>query len=705
MSYGLIYTLPFNSIDGKDYTIKIEKEGYQGVSAELKGQSSPFTVTLSDEEFVYTPTRFSTATLHIFGGDYLQDLFSTDYREHRITLYKNNEPVWCGFVKPELYTQDYRNVKFDLDVECISAMSVLEYIEYEAVENDKLSIVTIWDIIKRCIEESRGLYTAVYIPHVYALSESAYNNNENPLLSMCISEQNFFDEEGKPMMFKDILTDIMKLLGWTCVDWNGELYFIDIDNESGEYYRYNSDMISFEMVYANNISVQDIGFAGSNHTLDIVPGYNKVTIRVSNYPVGDALPDTDLTQDDFLCVKDERAYQSVTGGYSITHHRIYRPDRDNFKMYAYKMGEEPDQVTELSKDEEKNMIENSGNWMPGTLTGAIPHKYDEYNEDSSGSADITDYDYEEEIYIPIRRDTHVTTAVFTGANRIPIIRINGATAAYISGAFAINAQLTMYAYGGTVLTFDFHFQLRIGNMYYHGKSNGDYYWDTNPNQDEEYDNNLLFNLDAGPSYQGPYDIKTSRKLNDGLDGVSGYICRLPDDKLLLGDMELIIYAPAVTFDIGGLYPTRFVLSGFSFTYNKYVDSDNPDTNDDSDRLYENIVNENYINELDDIEMTISSYQDGDGACYSKVMIGDQYLSNNLYCGIIGSNIRPEEFVIRRIVDHYSATKLKLTQVIKKGNITPIDKITDRHTPDKMYMCFGGTIDYKNNQFDCVMIEV
>lgn len=46
-----------------------------------------------------------------------------------------------------------------------------------------------------------------------------------------------------------------------------------------------------------------------------------------------------------------------------------------------------------------------------------------------------------------------------------------------------------------------------------------------------------------------------------------------------------------------------------------------DDDKDSDRIYENVVNENFINELDEIEFKISSYNN-DGACYSKVLLLD-----------------------------------------------------------------------------------
>ena len=88
---------------------------------------------------------------------------------------------------------------------------------------------------------------------------------------MEISEQNFFDEDDEAMTLKEVLEEVMKLLNSTCVDWLGELYFIDVDNADGEYYRYDIGMSTYTKVNADNMHIQDIGFYGSNHTLDIVP--------------------------------------------------------------------------------------------------------------------------------------------------------------------------------------------------------------------------------------------------------------------------------------------------------------------------------------------------------------------------------------------------------------------------------------------------
>ena len=91
MSYGLIYTVPFAALDGTACVVEIEKEGYTGSSAELVAGESPFTVEIEDEEFLYTPTRFSTAKLCVVGGDYLQDLYSINYMQYRVTFLYGNK--------------------------------------------------------------------------------------------------------------------------------------------------------------------------------------------------------------------------------------------------------------------------------------------------------------------------------------------------------------------------------------------------------------------------------------------------------------------------------------------------------------------------------------------------------------------------------------------------------------------------------------
>lgn len=711
MSYGKVYTLPFASLDGKKYEVKIERAGYTGKATELKGQPSPFTVNIDNEEFIYTPTRLSTATLAIFGEDYLQDLFSTDYKMHRVTLYCEETPVWCGFIKPELYTQDYSTEKFNLELSCYSAISVLEYVEYKQ-KGEYRGFVSLWEVLKNCIEESMGLYTAIYIPHVYGASKTDYENWSNPLEKMMISEQNFYDEDDNAMSLKEVLEEIMKLMNWTCVDWRGELYFIDVDNESREYYMYNSDLTTYSHVKADEMNVQEIGFAGSDHTLDILPGYNKASVKCSNYPVGEALPEIDF--DDFMLIGAKE--NSIPNYTKIV---TYRPISDNIHMNAFKVASEDVNkliLVMIDADEEKEMFEATES---GFIIGAIPQKYDTIEKIDNEPARV-DWEYKEQIYIPLARPGDpLRKLIYPEGGTTEIIKIKGASSTYLGGAFAINFSLRVelnfsdQIAKGYFDSQDFSFLLRIGNNYYHGNAEGNFIWDKNPEKDASFPNNLEIDwgdeaVTPGPestltSFDETYQLKTTRQLNDGYDGLNGYIIKMPEDRLLFGDFELIIYAPRIKI-YHGTYssPTAIYLDGFEVKYKKASDELKKDEN--SDRIYENIVNENYLNELDEIEFKISSYNN-DGACYSKVTIGEDYLKNNLYCGIIEDNIRPEEFLIRRIVDHYSDTKIKLTQILKNADIKPYTILSDNYYVNKKYINAGGEIDYRKNRFSCVMIEI
>ena len=63
-------------------------------------------------------------------------------------------------------------------------------------------------------------------------------------------------------------------------------------------------------------------------------------------------------------------------------------------------------------------------------------------------------------------------------------------------------------------------------------------------------------------------------------------------------------------------------------------------------------------------------------------------------------------LIRRIIKRYSAPQIKLTQVIKETpDLTPITRLSDNYMVNKKFINAGGTIDYKMNQFQCIMIEV
>ena len=683
MNYETIYIIPFTSIDGCKYEVEIQKDGYTGdVVCLTASGDEPFTVSIDDERFIYTPTRLSTATIRIAGSDYLQQLFSVNYQQYRVTLLRDGVPVWCGFTKPELYTQDYTSETFVLEIECISAMSVLEFIDY-TIEGESKEFVSIWRLLQRCISTAAGRYNSVYIPHVYSSSKEAYSVSENVLAEMTISEQNFFDEDDKPMKLKEVLEEICKFLNWTCVDWKGDLYFVDIDH-SGIYHKYDITLLTKADVSINTFLVQNIGFAGSEHSLDSLPGYNKVSVKCSNYPVGQIFPDEDLDKLKLYTSQDKQS------GDKVTAKRFYYPD-------AYRLFHYSPQGAALS-DEQFETYKNN----PDSLMGGMIIKRCEYKI-VNGEPNISNYNWEN--LIQVRRGTQKIGSNYTWLSRVPILTFKSQlpVAAYLDGAVAISCSVQVTENddlstddkkrNGYVRAWC---EFSIGDYYYNGSEF------VNNSRKELFE--IKFPL-ADIAGGGFASIENTKKLSQPYDGLTGYVIELPKGKPLTGEVRFCMYPLQPQ---PGNYTQFFAGVGYyikdlKMEYKRRNDLD--DLTDNSDRTYENVLNENYINELDEIEFKISSYNN-DGTCYSKVMLGNDYLRDNLYNCLLDKNIRPEELLITRCINQYKATKIGLTQIIKNVyDITPLTRLTDRFMIGKVFVIAGGDIDYYANSFRCKMIEL
>ena len=678
MSYGLIYTIPFATIDNISCVVEIEKENYSGEVTELKGGASPFTVDIADDEFLYVPIRFSTATIRIVGSDYLQSLFTTAYQEYRVVFKKNGIVTWIGFIKPEIYTQDYTSETFELEMECMSAMSTLEFIDYE-VGGKKKEFVSLWSLLEKCIEASSANYNAVYLPYVYAKNEKEYLSGSNILYEMRISEQNFFDEGGKAMKLKEVLEEVCKFLNWTCVDWKGELYFIDLDYD-GVYHKYNVALTEKEEVEFNSITIQNIGFAGSDHSMDILPGYNKVTIKCSNYPI----PETLNFSVDYDDLERLVTLPDIVSGDDVSHRLLLNPG--DLDMYQYEQF-----AHRVDINGYKNNVEAEN------LLGAIPMRYCNYkmvDKDGGKVPDITEYNYTDIIRVRLKNKDGIVLGGY-----VPVFILRSPCVAYPPGVFCINASVKYFQneelsplskdrWGGNLM---------IGTKLFIGN--------TDLTTDDPVLGNNLYKctyISFGAYEDGDYkSIINDKKLNDPYQGASGKMIysSFTGSGITTGELEFQLLA--------SMYPSEVNKYGVflqNFTV-KFIPRDGEDTTSNSDRIYENVINENYINELDEIELKISSYNH-DGACYGKVVLSTDYLRDDLYSYIEGTTVRPEEQLIRRIINRYNTTRVKLTQVIKESpDITPLSRLSDNYMVNKRFINAGGSIDYKMNRFQCVMIEI
>ena len=434
--------------------------------------------------------------------------------------------------------------------------------------------------------------------------------------------------------------------------------------------------------------LQDIGFGGSDHTIDVLPGYNKVTVKAINNVFDELVENEDLE------TLKENGFQSVSydklsgDDVKVVRKRFLIPEKWELDSYDGDTGE---------KQDPKDAMNNS--------FGSALLKISEYGgkwERSDFIPDISDYSWTLAVQDRVKGQQFQEKP--GEAMSKDLVAIKGAKgAAWMNGALSIDgsiivpwddANLAFCKPSGKSGYADITDVLRIGEKYWNGSSWGD----------SEAEFKIRYENESAGS---PLTVKNTKSPDMPYSGLSGYIIKLPDNAPIIGDLALKIRR---TSEIGftpesGAGSIKFYGYIYKNPNLNYKKKDGVvDEGENGDRVYENVVNEKFMSELDEIEFGISSYNE-DGATYSKALLNGNFLTNNLYSAIEGTLVRPEEALIRRIINRYRVTKIKLTQVLKNSDlIHPFTVLYDNSMVSKKFMLLSGVWDYEQNTVTLSMIE-
>ena len=665
---GLRYRIPFKDYRNNAYEVLIYREDYSGEVTELTGATSCFVVTGTDEDFMYTPVRTSSATINVIDSDLLLDLYSINNQYAPVKLMKNGVLEWTGYIRPEQFTQPYVNIPTNIGVECVSALATLENVEYK-VQTDT-GYIAMMDLMKYMVSSANGGYRGVFVPHVYGNSSAM---SGQVLEDIVLCEENFTSEE---MNLLEVMEAVCKFLNWTVYDIGGYLYFVDADWK-GEYRLYDEALSSYTSVSGNEVMVQDIGFNGSDgNTLDMVPGYNKASVKSINNVFDEVIP-----EEPFDILEVIKTWEYNEGDFEKSR-RVIRRFKSPMKweMFYYDHYMSP-----LTLDEIKRMDINS------EVVGCIEMTQNSYRvteRDGEFVPDVQEYEWVDMLKVRLDEFSYIINSEDAAYKAFTV---KGVNSVWKDGAFGVYMMI-QYTSGAdmidipnTVIATYYYFMLRIGDKYWNGEK-----W-----------------VDSYSTFRIYHNVKTSngfQALESNLNAdmpyrsLKGHVIELPSDEVLKGELEFTMFINHP----GDSMVSGYLIKDFELDYAK-KDGVN-DEGENGDRVYENVVNESYMSEADEIEFEIGSYN-ADGATYSKALLGEGFLTDNLYCAVVGKTIRPEELMIRRIVNRYGVTKIKLTEALQiTDSITPLTVLSDRSMVNKRFRMTSGEWDYEQNRFTIQMQE-
>lgn len=164
MSYGLKYRLSFDSVSDTPYEINILEAGYDG-PVENRNLGSAPVLKMDDGEAVRgTSLELSIETC--FDGD-LREFYTTDRKKFRVEVYRSGVLFWSGHILPELYSEPYISVPFDVSVTASDGLGLLKNIPFGL--NGKRSV---FDVIKYCCEQTGLVLNYVFASKLLATGMS-----------------------------------------------------------------------------------------------------------------------------------------------------------------------------------------------------------------------------------------------------------------------------------------------------------------------------------------------------------------------------------------------------------------------------------------------------------------------------------------------------------------------------------------------------
>ena len=270
----MIYTGEFLNKENDIYRIELITSSDLTETSNIKLCTDPFIVNYNGNEDVFKPLKLSGATVSCWVDNYMFDLYSGQAKGTKCILYKGDNIEWQGYVSPNIYNQDYMQNKFELKIECVDGLSILESIKYKT---DNKKIISFLGLIKKILLDTGYNYSQIY---VHKFSSEKLDN-------LFISECNFFDENDEAMTCKDVLENILQYLNLTMFQFRNVIYIVDYNLIKDAYYQFDTYNLNNSSVGSANLFIDDIELIDNiiyqTPTLSFTDTYNQISLESSQY--------------------------------------------------------------------------------------------------------------------------------------------------------------------------------------------------------------------------------------------------------------------------------------------------------------------------------------------------------------------------------------------------------------------------------------
>lgn len=128
MAYGIKYIFTWGSPSGAAYKILILKDGYSGSSLTRRLGRAPV-LSRKNSDRVYGTSLELYAECKV--DQEFSELYTSNPREFKVQLQRNDAVIWTGFVSPELYSEPDIAPPYDVDIVATDGLGELKQYTFE----------------------------------------------------------------------------------------------------------------------------------------------------------------------------------------------------------------------------------------------------------------------------------------------------------------------------------------------------------------------------------------------------------------------------------------------------------------------------------------------------------------------------------------------------------------------------------------------
>jgi hypothetical protein len=276
-----IYFLEYLDVNNVQYNIDIYKNGYTGDSSLIGGYAI---LEYGGVNNNLENIRGNGLTLNLEASlDLtLEDLYTEDENTFTIELIRGGNLLFSGFIKPDGIFQDFVNDKWEITLECVDGLGVLENLAF--VQEDGFPFIgklSALEIINNCLRRSKILLKLNTSVNIYY--EGLTPSDElDPFNEIYMSVSRFVKDDKKTIMdCAEVLKSVLLLFNAVISQRNGQWY-IYRPNEI-----YNNSTVKFRKylqseggLFYSNIEELNLSFNLGSHINNKYPHHCNANQRI-----------------------------------------------------------------------------------------------------------------------------------------------------------------------------------------------------------------------------------------------------------------------------------------------------------------------------------------------------------------------------------------------------------------------------------------